>query len=61
MRLSTIEVDSQGLAPSQWSGPWVQRRLIEAYSVERRLPQAQRRDSSRFEQIDPDAYAHVGM
>ena len=43
MRLSTIEVDSQGLAPLQWSGPWVQRRLIEAYSVERRLPQAQRR------------------
>lgn len=43
MRLSTIEIDSQGLAPRQWSAEWVQRRLIEAYSVERRLPQARRR------------------
>jgi hypothetical protein len=43
MRLSTIAVDSQGLAPLQWSASWVQRRLIEAYSVERRLPQARRR------------------
>lgn len=42
-RLSTIAIDSQALAPPQWSGAWVQRRLIEAYSVERRLPQAQRR------------------
>jgi hypothetical protein len=43
MRLSTIEIDSQCLAPPQWSAAWVQRRLIEAYSVERRLPQARRR------------------
>ena len=43
MRLSTIAIDSQGLAPLQWSASWVQRRLIEAYSVERRLPQARRR------------------
>lgn len=43
MRLSTIAVDSQGLAPLLWSASWVQRRLIEAYSVERRLPQARRR------------------
>jgi hypothetical protein len=43
MRLSTIAIDSQGLAPPQWSAEWVQRRLIEAYSVERRLPVARRR------------------
>ena len=43
MRLSTIAVDSQGLAPPQWSASWVQRRLIEAYSVERRIPLAKRR------------------
>jgi hypothetical protein len=43
MRLSSIAADSQGLAPPQWSAEWVQRRLIEAYSVERRLPQARRR------------------
>ena len=43
MRLSTIAIDSQGLAPPQWSAAWVQRRLIEAYSVERRLPHARRR------------------
>jgi hypothetical protein len=42
-RLSTISIDSQGLAPPQWSGSWVQRRLIEAYSVERRLPRSRRR------------------
>jgi hypothetical protein len=41
--LSTISIDSRGLAPPQWSGAWVQRRLIEAYSVERRLPQSRRR------------------
>jgi hypothetical protein len=43
MRLSTIAIDSQGPGPPQWSASWVQRRLIEAYSVERRLPQARRR------------------
>jgi hypothetical protein len=43
-RLSTIAIDSTSAAvPEQWSGSWVQRRLIEAYSVERRLPQARRR------------------
>jgi hypothetical protein len=43
-RLSTIAIDSSSEAPpAQWSGSWVQRRLIEAYSVERRLPQARRR------------------
>lgn len=42
-RLSTIAIDSRGLAPPQWSGAWVQRRLIEAYSVERRLPRSRRR------------------
>lgn len=40
MRLSTISIDSRGSAPLQWSGSWVQRRLVEAYSVERRLPQS---------------------
>jgi hypothetical protein len=43
MRLSTIAIDSRGSAPPQWSGSWVQRRLVEAYSVERRLPQSRRR------------------
>jgi hypothetical protein len=43
-RLSTIAIDSEPLAaPAQWSAPWVQRRLIEAYSVERRLPRVRRR------------------
>jgi hypothetical protein len=42
-RISTIAIDSRGSAPAQWSGSWVQRRLIEAYSVERRLPEKQRR------------------
>jgi hypothetical protein len=41
-RLSTIAVDSRGLAPPQWSAAWVQRRLVEAYSVERRLPAKRR-------------------
>jgi hypothetical protein len=44
MRLSTIAIDSNpGLAPVQWSAAWVMRRMVEAYSVERRLPQARRR------------------
>jgi hypothetical protein len=44
MRLTTIAIDSDpGLPPVQWSAEWVQRRLIEAYSVERRLPQSRRR------------------
>jgi hypothetical protein len=42
-RLSTISIDSRGSAPPQWSGSWVQRRLVEAYSVERRLPGSRRR------------------
>lgn len=43
-RLSTITIDSQPVAaPAQWSGSWVQRRLVEAYSVERRLPESRRR------------------
>lgn len=43
-RLSTIAIDNiRAAVPAQWSGSWVQRRLIEAYSVERRLPQARRR------------------
>jgi hypothetical protein len=42
-RLSSIAIDTRGLAPPQWSGAWVQRRLIEAYSVERRLPESRRR------------------
>jgi hypothetical protein len=43
-RLATIAIDSsQTIAPAQWSASWVQRRLIEAYSVERRLPQPRRR------------------
>jgi hypothetical protein len=42
-RLSTIAIDSRGSAPPQWSASWVQRRLIEAYSVERRLPEKRRR------------------
>jgi hypothetical protein len=44
MRLSTIAIDSDlPLVPAQWSAAWVQRRLIEAYSVERRLPRLRRR------------------
>jgi hypothetical protein len=44
MRLSTIAIDSDlPLVPAQWSAAWVQRRLIEAYSVERRLPRSRRR------------------
>lgn len=42
LRLSTIASDNRGQAPPRWSGSWVQRRLIEAYSVERRLPQSRR-------------------
>lgn len=42
-RLSTIAIDSRGLAPPQWSAAWVQRRLLEAYAVERRLPEKRRR------------------
>lgn len=42
-RLSTIAIDSQGQAPPQWSARWVQQRLVEAYSVERRLPRENRR------------------
>src|SRR5262245_18047136 len=44
MRLSTIAIDSiLPVAPTQWSGAWVQRRLIDAYATERRLPYRQRR------------------
>jgi hypothetical protein len=43
-RLATIAIDSsRAIAPPQWCASWVQRRLIEAYSVERRLPQPRRR------------------
>jgi hypothetical protein len=43
-RLSTITIDGQPVAPpAQWSSSWVQRRLVEAYSVERRLPASRRR------------------
>jgi hypothetical protein len=43
-RLNTIAIDSQSPpAPAQWSAAWVQRRLIEAYSVERRLPRTRQR------------------
>jgi hypothetical protein len=42
-RLSTIAIDSRGLAPLHWSAAWVQRRLVEAYSVERRLPSLRQR------------------
>jgi hypothetical protein len=42
MRLSTISIDSQALAPPQWSAEWVMRRLVEAYAIERRLPLARR-------------------
>jgi hypothetical protein len=43
-RLSTIAIDSTSVAvPEQWSGSWVQRRLIEAYVTERRLPRSRRR------------------
>jgi hypothetical protein len=44
VRYSTIAADtSQAIAPPQWCASWVQHRLIEAYSVERRLPQPRRR------------------
>lgn len=43
-RLSSIAIDNSPAAvPLRWSGAWVQRRLIEAYSVERRLPESRRR------------------
>lgn len=43
-RLATIALDNgPDIAPAQWSASWVQQRLIEAYSVERRLPQSRRR------------------
>jgi hypothetical protein len=43
-RLTTIAIDGQPASPpEQWSADWVQCRLIEAYSVERRLPQLRRR------------------
>jgi hypothetical protein len=43
-RLSTIAIDSgQAVVPAQWSAAWVQHRLIDAYSVERRLPHTRRR------------------
>jgi hypothetical protein len=42
-RLSTIAIDSRGSAPPQWSASWVQRRLVEAYAIERRLPEKRRR------------------
>jgi hypothetical protein len=45
--MSTIAIDSRGSAPPQWSGSWVQRRLVEAYAVERRLPRANRRSVAR--------------
>jgi hypothetical protein len=43
-RLTTISIDSQPqTAPAQWSGAWVQWRLVAAYSVERRMPRLRRR------------------
>lgn len=43
VRLTTIAIDSQaGQAPAQWTAAWVQRRLVEAYAIERRLPQPRR-------------------
>jgi hypothetical protein len=43
-RLSTITIDaSRSGAPAAWSADWVQARLIEAYSIERRLPHLRRR------------------
>lgn len=43
-RLSTIALDAQPEAvPAQWSAAWVQRRLVEAYLAERRMPHAMRR------------------
>lgn len=41
-RLSTIAVDSEAPVPAQWSAAWVQRRLVEAYMVERRMPRTRR-------------------
>lgn len=42
-RLSTIAIDSRGEVPPQWTAEWVRDRLVEAYSVERRLPRENRR------------------
>jgi hypothetical protein len=43
-RLSTIAIDaSRAVTPAAWSADWVQQRLVEAYTVERRLPHARRR------------------
>jgi hypothetical protein len=42
--LSTIAIDTgEAIAPPRWTGTWVQYRLIEAYSTERRLPHPRRR------------------
>ena len=42
-RLTTIAIDSQlGDPPPQWTAVWVQHRLREAYSIERRLPAIRR-------------------
>jgi len=38
-RLTTIALDAAPTrAPPQWTPDWVQRRLVEAFSVERRMP-----------------------
>ena len=44
-RLTTIAIDADRSAdaPVEWSGEWVQERLVHAYSVERRLPHLRRR------------------
>jgi len=46
-RLNTIALDaSAGSAPAEWSPEWVQRRLVEAYSIERRLPNVRRKKTA---------------
>lgn len=46
-RLTTIALDAApGAAPAQWSPEWVQRRLVEAYSIERRLPAVRRKKTA---------------
>jgi hypothetical protein len=43
-RTTTITLDADhAIAPDEWCASWVQRRLIDAYSTERRLPHLRQR------------------
>ncbi len=45
-RRASIEIDlAAGVAPDRWSAAWVQARIVEAYTVERKLPGVRRVDN----------------